>query len=125
MQNEREAMHRRLKQASERQAKYYNQKHTQKVYKVGELVLLSMKNLKLRRPSVKLSPKFIGPFRIQEAIGTQAYRLWLPPTYRFHSVFHILYLEPYHTRKDDSAFTELPLGEIIEGAEEFTIEKIL
>ncbi|KZV38462.1 hypothetical protein F511_40669 [Dorcoceras hygrometricum] len=44
----------------------------------------------------KLSPRFIGPFQIQERIGTSAYRLALPPDMSVvHNVFHISALRKY------------------------------
>jgi hypothetical protein len=44
----------------------------------------------------KLSPRFIGPFRIQEKIGYIAYRLILPPhLHKTHNVFHVYVLRHY------------------------------
>jgi hypothetical protein len=44
----------------------------------------------------KLSPRFIGPFRIQEKIRTVAYRLVLPPHFhKTHNVFHVYVLRHY------------------------------
>jgi hypothetical protein len=44
----------------------------------------------------KLSPRFIGPFRIQEKIGPVAYRLVLPPhLHKTHNVFHVSILRHY------------------------------
>ena len=44
----------------------------------------------------KLSPRFIGPFRIQEKIGPIAYRLVLPPhLHKTHNVFHVFVLRHY------------------------------
>jgi hypothetical protein len=44
----------------------------------------------------KLSPRFIGPFRIQEKIGPVAYRLVLPPhLHKTHNVFHVSVLRHY------------------------------
>jgi hypothetical protein len=43
-----------------------------------------------------LSPRFIGPFRIQEKIGPIAYRLILPPhLHKTHNVFHVFVLRHY------------------------------
>jgi hypothetical protein len=44
----------------------------------------------------KLSPRFIGPFKIQERIGPIAYRLVLPPDlHKTHNVFHVSVLRHY------------------------------
>ncbi|KAK8538928.1 hypothetical protein V6N12_034632 [Hibiscus sabdariffa] len=44
----------------------------------------------------KLSPRFIGPYRILERVGLVAYRLELPPQLsRIHNVFHVSMLRQY------------------------------
>jgi hypothetical protein len=44
----------------------------------------------------KLSPRFIGPFRIQNKIGPVAYHLVLPPhLHKTHKVFHVSVLRRY------------------------------
>ena len=44
----------------------------------------------------KLSPRFIGPFKILERVGTVAYRLALPPSMSgVHEVFHVSMLRRY------------------------------
>ena len=44
----------------------------------------------------KLSPRFIGPFKIQERMGTVLYRLALPPSMLgVHVVFHVSMLRRY------------------------------
>ena len=44
----------------------------------------------------KLSPRFIGPFKILERVGTIAYRLALPPNMSgVHEVFHVSMLRRY------------------------------
>ena len=60
------------------QQKYYDQKHRDVHYTVGDLVLLSKRNLKMKGTPTKLQRSFVGPFRIIETIGQQAYKLSLP-----------------------------------------------
>ena len=44
----------------------------------------------------KLSPRYIGPFKILERVGTVAYRLALPPSLSgVHEVFHVSMFRKY------------------------------
>ena len=44
----------------------------------------------------KLSPRFIGPFKILDRVGTVAYWLPLPPSMTgVHEVFHVSMLRKY------------------------------
>jgi len=49
----------------------------------------------------KLAPQFFGPFNIVERIGLVAYQLALPPTMKFHDVFHVSFLKKYVKYVDD------------------------
>ena len=66
----------------------------------------------------KLSPRFIGPFKILERIGTVAYRLVLPPSMScVHEVFHISMLRkytPYPARVVDWGQIEVDTDETFE-----------
>lgn len=70
LRREREALELLWQRAQDWQAKAYNKTHEAKSYKIGDLVLLSLKNLKVRAPSRKLAPKQQGPYRIVDAVGT-------------------------------------------------------
>ena len=71
------------------QANYYDKKHRDVEYGVGDLVLLSTCNLKLKETPGKLQKHFVGPFRVIKIIGEQAYRLSLPDDWRIHPMFHV------------------------------------
>ena len=55
----------------------------------GDMVWLLPRNIRTTRPCKKLDYKKIGPFKILEKIGSNAYKLELPPTMKIHNTFHI------------------------------------
>jgi hypothetical protein len=64
-------------------------------YKKGNLVMLSGKNIRSRRPCNKLDHKLHGRFEIQDMISKHAVRLTLPKTWKIHPVFHVSLLEQF------------------------------
>ena len=79
--------------ASESQIQGQRAHQKLKEYQVGDKVLLSTKNLRLDVPKKKMAARFVGPFRITDAIGKQAYRLALLTLYRIYNVFYVSLLE--------------------------------
>jgi hypothetical protein len=107
------------------QVKYYNRKHIALTFKTENLIMLSIKNIKLRNSSQKFSHKFIKSFRIVETMNKQAYRLILFSFYRIHDVFHVFYLKSYKRRKDDNIISEYFSSEFLDDDEISEVEKIL
>ncbi|KAL0162334.1 hypothetical protein M9458_041730, partial [Cirrhinus mrigala] len=62
-------------------------------YQPGELVWLSTRDINLRLPCRKLSPKFIGPFPVVRHLNEVTYELQLPPHYRIAPSFHVSLLK--------------------------------
>ena len=118
-----------LQDAQERQRKYRNMHRRQVDFQPGEMVYLSTKNLPLKQGAEveKLLPRFIGPFKIMEKIGKNAYKLDLPETVRLYPVFNVRYLRIFID--PDIVFPgrkiDRPPPVITQYGEEFVVEKIL
>jgi hypothetical protein len=114
----------RWQKAANAQVKYYNRKHIALTFKTENLIMLFIKNIKLKNSSQKFSHKFIKSFRIVETMNKQVYRLILF-FYRIHDVFHVFYLKSYKRRKDDSIISEYFSFELLDDDEINEIRKIL
>ena len=110
-----------LREASETQAKYFNQKRIDMQFKIGEWVMLRTKNITPPGGSKKFDSKQIGPFQVIDA-WNNAYRLLLTPRYRqLHPVFHVSLLEPH---RDSARTTNPPDGILVNGHIEYEVEEI-
>ena len=106
------------------QKKYYDQKHRDVQFAVGDSVLLSTQNLRLKGILHKLQWKFCGPYKALECIGTQAYHLKLPDTWRIHPMFHVSLLKPWRSSTVQQVLGDVELEEA-DQPQYFDIEKIL
>jgi hypothetical protein len=67
-------------------------------------------------------PKFIGPYKIIEKIGSVAYKLHLPPRARIHDVFHVSLLKKFEGTPPDQL---VPFPQLLHGRVIPTPEKIV
>lgn len=67
------------------------------------------------RKSMKLAPRFFGPYQIIKHIGDVAYRLEVPPDSKIHNVFHVCMLRCYRRSVTHSLAAIPPMnGEAME-----------
>ena len=109
--------------AQQRMKLYFDKKVKQRTFVEGDMVLLSTKNVGLKKIGTrKLLPRFVGPFKVVKAVGEVAYKLALPPALRIHNTFHVSNLKPYF---DDGRVQPPPLPEVIDGELEYEVEMVL
>ena len=96
-------------------------------YKVGDLVLLSTRDLKwqmVSRSSEKLVKWFVEPYKIKAIISSNVVKLELPITIKIHPVVNISRIKQY-VDQVDSQRKEVPQPVVVEGEEEWEVKKIL
>ncbi|PLW35736.1 hypothetical protein PCANC_23696 [Puccinia coronata f. sp. avenae] len=91
-----------LVRAKEVQRTYFNRRAREgPTFKSGDWVWLLRRNIASTRPSGKLNYKRLGPFRMDQALGKDFYRLILPSDLsRIHPVFHTSLLLPFCDPQD-------------------------
>jgi len=88
-----------LGKAQEKMKKYIDRKRGEvDNYKVGDLVMLSTKDLKYQmvgRRTEKLTERFVSPYKIKNIVSLNAVELELPSTVRIHPVVNISRIQCY------------------------------
>ncbi|KAI2650775.1 Transposon Tf2-9 polyprotein [Labeo rohita] len=98
-------------------------------YEPGQWAWLSTRDLRLRLPSKKLSPRYVGPFRIIRQITPVSFQLELPAEYRISPTFHVSLLKPagdpggVENLEETAPQTPPPL--IIDGEEAYRVNTLL
>jgi len=118
-----------LEAAQERMLRYTDpDRKKPPAYQVGDLVMLSGRNIKTRHPSKKLDHKNHGPFQVEKIVCPLTVRLTLPRKWKIHNVFHVSLLEPYRTSKyraPPDPTKILQEADDIEQSEEYDIEQVM
>nr|GFA69459.1 retrotransposon protein, putative, Ty3-gypsy subclass [Tanacetum cinerariifolium] len=89
----------KLKEAKSRQKSYADRNRSSLEFNSEDRVFLKVspcRGVRRFRIKGKLSPRFIGPFKILDCVGEVSYRLALPsPLSQVHNVFHVSLLRGY------------------------------
>ncbi|GJY68412.1 putative reverse transcriptase domain-containing protein [Tanacetum coccineum] len=87
----------KIQAARDRQKSYANIRRKPMVFQVGDRVMLKVspwKGVMHFGKRGKLNPRYVGPFKVIERVGTVAYKLELPQQLsRVHNTFHVLNLK--------------------------------
>jgi len=117
-----------LGKAQEEMKKYADRKRGEvDDYKVGDLVMLSTKDLKYQivgRRTEKLTERFVGPYKIKKIVSSNVVELELPSIVKIHPVVNVSRICHY-IRQVEGQRKEQPAPVIIEGEEEWEVERIL
>lgn len=126
MQNIQSKLERFLQAAKDRQSHYYDKdKRVDVVYQPGDLVWLSRKFIKTRRPSQKLDYRRIGPFPVVRMVGKNAVELTLSSEYaRIHPVFNVALVMPV-SKEEATPESEIRHGTLSNYKEGFSIARWL
>jgi transposase InsO family protein len=125
-----------LQRAQDDQKRFADRHRREEHYAVGDLVLLSVRDLKFidpadQRRSAKFTARFVGPFAVKRVINDNAYALDLPHQLRIHPTQNVSKLRrwiaspanfagrPQPNSRPPPAVTDAA------GNEEYTVERIL
>ncbi|KAM3623686.1 uncharacterized protein V6R79_014429 [Siganus canaliculatus] len=95
------------------------------VYREGQKVWLSTRDLPLRVESRKLAPKFVGPFTVKKVISPTAVRLQLPQSMRVHPTFHVSKVKPVHESPLAPPRPPPPPPVIVEGGPVYAVRRLI
>ena len=110
-----------LGKAQEEMKRYVDRKRAEvNEYKVGDLVMLSTKDLKYQmvgRRTEKLMERFVGPYKIKKIVSTNMVELELPSTIKIHLVVNMSRIRRYVGQVEGQR-KEQPAPVVIKGEEE-------
>eukprot|EP00961_Rhodomonas_salina_P037488 503739-Rhodomonas_salina.2 len=96
-------------------------------FKVGDLVLLNTEHYNLQLQSLKLTPRFICPLRIEQVRGPNTVVIEVPPRLgRIEPIQNVQHLKPYVTRDPEIGPVRVQQPpDLVDDQEEFEVEDIL
>ncbi len=121
--------HQHLRQAVRRQQTQADRHRRQNPeYHAGQWVWLSTRDLRLRLPCRKLSPRYVGPYQIRRQITPVSFELALPNHFRVSPTFHVSLLKPADGPEEgpeEPPEDEGSLPVTMEGEETYQVRELL
>jgi len=101
----------KLQQSQAEQKRYADRHRREERFAVGDLVLLSVKDLTFAhaddiKRSAKFAGRFVGPFAVKSVVNDNAYELDLPPQLPIHPTQNVSKLRRW--RASPAAFASRP-----------------
>jgi len=128
MKNVQEEAKAALQKAQEEMKRYADRERGEvEEYRVDDLMLLSTKDLKYQmvgRRMDKFTERFVGPYKVKAIISNNAIELELPNTIRIYPVVNVSQVQWYKSQVEGQR-KETPQPVVIEGEEEWEVEKII
>ncbi|KAM2774407.1 hypothetical protein COP1_019303 [Malus domestica] len=93
-----------LEKASKKMKKWADRKRRNVEFQTGDQVFVKLnasQHKSTRGLHKSLLRKYEGPFLIIKKVGKAAYVVELPPRLKFHPVFHVSNLKPYHADNEE------------------------
>jgi len=110
--------------AAERMKWYYDKKVQSVPFKVGDKVLLNLKDYQTTEQALR--PRYKGPFEVIEKLSNIMFQLRMPPRYQaLHPVFYASKLAQYSKSIIHGQKSISPPPTLIQGQEEWEVEGIL
>ncbi|KAI2663491.1 Transposon Tf2-6 polyprotein [Labeo rohita] len=115
-----------IQKANRRYVVQHRRRHPPgRLFHVGDRVYLSTKNINLKTDSRKLTPRYIGPFKITHRLNPVTFRLQLPASLRVHPIFHQSQLKPVFFSPLSPQAPAPPPPRIVDGGPAYTVRRIL
>lgn len=112
--------------AKAKMAIFFNLKHTLPTFNERVYIRLAKNGQGYEVPSSsKFSPLALGPFQTKHKVSNLAYKLELPANMKIHPAISIIHLEQHAPDKSNRRIPAKPDPVMVDGHEEFKIDKIL
>jgi hypothetical protein len=118
-----------LEAAQATQQREANKHRSDVLFDIGDEVLVSTEHFQPEEGCTKkLSPKYLGPFKVIQKIHENCYKLALPPDMKCHPVFNVVYLRRHNPNLPQFQGRPSPSPPPVltpEGVPEYVVEAII